>query len=66
MWIGVLVVAYLGVLQIIVFGPPREVTQSSVQKPAGPAVAAFGVVMLLLSLVYVFILVKDRDSFWVE
>jgi hypothetical protein len=67
MWIGIMIVVHLGALRIIVFGlPHREVTQSPVQEPEGPAVAAFGVVVLLLSLVYVFILVKDRDSFWAE
>ena len=50
----------------LMFGPIVHVVPKPIEEPRGVGVAIFGAVVFLVSLVYLFFLAQEKDSFWAQ
>jgi hypothetical protein len=63
MWIGIVALVHVSVAQVIFGTFATEVAFKPVKEPEGPALAAFGAIVLSISIVYVFVLARNRDGY---
>jgi hypothetical protein len=64
-WIALMLLVHVDIVRMM-FGPIAPVVQKPIEQPRGVGVAIFGVVVFLVSLVYLFFLVQEEDSFWAQ
>jgi hypothetical protein len=62
-WIVIMLVVHVN-LALMMFGPIAPVVQKPIEPPRGVGVAVVGAAVFLISLVYLFFLVQEKDSYW--